>query len=48
MSETVGLVEIAAVVFGEASQAGEIVKHDATLPEGHQAALAQLPQDTIT
>ena len=33
------------MVFGESAQAGEVVELDATLSEGHEAALAQLPQD---
>ena len=45
--EAVVLVEIAAVVFGEGAQASEIVELDATLPEGHEATLAQLAQDAV-
>ena len=46
-SEPVALVEIAAVVLGKVAQALQIMKLDATFPEGHEAALAQLPQDAV-
>jgi hypothetical protein len=32
---------------GEGAQPGEIVELDAAVPEGHQAALAQLSQDAV-